>query len=232
MQLIGYDIGSSGIKASLLDAASGKEIASATSPENELGMDVPQPGWAEQNPQTWWKHVTNVTKQVLQSEKADPEAIKGIGIAYQMHGLVLVDEQHNVLRPAIIWCDGRAVETGDKAFAEIGREYCLKHYLNSPGNFTASKLRWVKENEPELFANVHKAMLPGDYVAMKLTGNIRTSVSGLSEGVFWDYRSHGIATRLMDYYELSPDLLPDYDSNFSVSGALTSDAAEELGLQE
>lgn len=231
MQLLGFDIGSSGIKASLLDAASGKEITSATSPEKELGMDAPRAGWAEQDPQTWWKHVKNVTRQVLQAEKADPEAVKGMGIAYQMHGLVLVDRQQEVLRPAIIWCDGRAVEIGDKAFQDIGREYSLKHYLNSPGNFTASKLRWVKENEPELFSKIDKAMLPGDYVAMKLTGAVRTSISGLSEGIFWDYQSNGIASRLLDYYDLSPELLPPYDPNFAISGELTPEAAGELGLK-
>lgn len=231
MQLLGFDVGSSSIKASLVDVASGKEIASATSPEDELAMDAPRPGWAEQNPQTWWKHIVKVAKKVLRAEAADPDAIQSIGIAYQMHGLVLVDEQQEVLRPAIIWCDGRAVEIGDKAFADLGKEYSLSHYLNSPGNFTASKLRWVKENEPETFAKIHKAMLPGDYVAMKLTGDIRTSVSGLSEGIFWDYSSRGIATKLLDYYDLSPELLPGYDPNFSVSGELTNQAADELGLR-
>ncbi|SHE47227.1 xylulokinase [Fodinibius roseus] len=231
MQLLGFDIGSSGIKASLLEASSGKEVASATSPEEELKMDAPRPGWAEQNPQTWWEHVVRATTMVMKSAAADPQAVKGIGIAYQMHGLVLVDEHQQVLRPAIIWCDGRAVEIGDKAFAGIGREYCLTHYLNSPGNFTASKLRWVKEHEPERYARIHKAMLPGDYIAMKLTGDIRTSISGLSEGIFWDYQSHSIADRLLEYYDISPDLLPDYDPNFAVSGELTPEAAGELGLQ-
>ncbi|GAA5520678.1 hypothetical protein LQ318_03010 [Aliifodinibius salicampi] len=232
MQLLGFDIGSSGIKASLVEAATGKEIASATSPEKELEMDAPEPGWAEQNPETWWQHIVNVSHEVLEAEQAEPAAVAGIGIAYQMHGLVLVDEDQNVLRPAIIWCDGRAVDIGNRAFKEIGESYSLEHYLNSPGNFTASKLRWVKENEPELFSKIHKAMLPGDYVAMKLSGQVRTSISGLSEGIFWDYLSSDIATRLLDFYELSPDLLPEYDPNFAVSGTLTSQAAEELGLNE
>lgn len=231
MQLLGFDIGSSGIKASLLDASSGKEIASATSPEEELKLDAPRPGWAEQDPQIWWEHVARATGMLLKSPAADPKAIKAIGIAYQMHGLVLVDEYQQVLRPAIIWCDGRAVEIGDKAFADIGREYSLNHYLNSPGNFTASKLRWVKEHEPKRYARIHKAMLPGDYIAMKLTGDIRTSISGLSEGIFWDYQSHSIADRLLEYYDISPDLLPDYDPNFAVSGELTAEAAGELGVQ-
>src|SRR5699024_1836675 len=230
MQLLGLDLGGSRIKAALLNAESGQTIASATSPKNELTIDVPQPGWAEQDPEIWWKHIKQASANVLQAKEANPEAVKGIGIAYQMHGLVLVDEQHKVLRPSIIWCDGRAVDIGNKAFEKLGAEYCLEHYLNSPGNFTASKLRWVKENESDIYDKTHKAMLPGDYVAMKLTGQIRTSISGLSEGIFWDYSSRGVASELLDHYELSPGLLPDYDPNFAVSGKLTKTAGEELGL--
>ncbi len=231
MQLIGYDVGSSSIKGCLLDANTGKVIASASSPEDELDMDSPQKGWAEQDPEVWWKHIKNVTSQILNFEGAQPDAVKGIGIAYQMHGLVLVDEQHEVLHPAIIWCDGRAVDIGNRAFDDIGPEYCLEHYLNSPANFTASKLRWVRENKPELYPKIHKAMLPGDYIAMKMSGEIRTSISGLSEGIFWDYKSGGIAEGLLDHYEISSDLLPEYDPNFSVSAELSKDTAAELGLK-
>ncbi|MCW9706377.1 xylulokinase [Fodinibius salsisoli] len=230
MQLLGLDIGSSGIKVSLFDVNSGKEVASATSPQTELEIEAPQPGWAEQDPNTWWKHAVTATKEVLDTESANPEDIAGIGIAYQMHGLVLVDENHKVLRPSIIWCDGRAVEVGNKAFDALGEDYCLEHYLNSPGNFTASKLRWVKENEPEIYQQAHKAMLPGDFIAMKLTGEIKTSISGLSEGIFWDYSSQGIASKLLDHYDISDELLPEYDPNFAISGELTSQAAQELGL--
>lgn len=230
MQLLGLDIGSSGIKVSLFDADSGREIASATSPQQELAIDAPKAGWAEQDPHTWWKHAVAATQEVLKAEKADPKAVKGVGIAYQMHGLVLVDEKQEVLRPSIIWCDGRAVDIGNKAFEALGEEYCLEHYLNSPGNFTASKLRWVKENEPDIYQKAYKAMLPGDFIAMKLTGKIKTSISGLSEGIFWDYSSHGIASELLEHYHISPKLLPEYDPNFAVSGELTTSAAEELGL--
>ncbi len=230
MQLLGYDIGSSSIKGCLLDAETNKVIATAASPETELEIQSPKPGWAEQDPEVWWQHIKNVTAKILASDQANPVKIKGIGIAYQMHGLVLVDEQQNVLHPSIIWCDGRAVDIGNQAFDELGHEYCLENYLNSPANFTASKLRWVKKNKPELFEKIHKAMLPGDYVAMKMSGQIRTSVSGLSEGVFWDYKSEGIAKKLLDYYEIPSEFLPEYDPNFAVSGELTDAAAEELGL--
>jgi len=231
MQLLGYDVGSSSIKACLLDASSGKVVTSATSPETELEIHSPKKGWAEQDPEIWWEHIKKATAMILGSDAAHPDSIAGIGISYQMHGLILVDEQHHVLHPAIIWCDGRAVEIGKQAFKDLGAEYCLEHYLNSPANFTASKLRWVREHKPGLFSKIHKVMLPGDYIAMKMTGNIRTSVSGLSEGIFWDYQSNDIAYKLLAHYGIPTGLLPKFDPNFAVSGELTREAANELGLK-
>jgi len=231
MQLLGYDVGSSSVKACLLDAGNGKVIASAFSPESELEIQSPQKGWAEQDPDVWWEHLKKATAKVLNQNAALPDEIGGIGISYQMHGLVLVDEQQNVLHPAIIWCDGRAVEIGEKAFDALGPEYCLEHYLNSPANFTASKLRWIREHKPDVFDKIHKAMLPGDYIAMRMSGAIKTSISGLSEGIFWDYKSSDIAYKLLDHYGISAELLPEYDPNFSVSGELNNKAAEELGLR-
>lgn len=230
MQLLGYDLGSSSIKACLLDAGNGKAIASASSPDDELVIHSPQKGWAEQDPEVWWKHIKKVTAKVLPADGAEPDQIGGIGIAYQMHGLVLVDENQKVLHPAIIWCDGRAVEIGQQAFNDLGHDFCFEHYLNSPANFTASKLKWVKEHKPDIFSKTHKAMLPGDYIAMKLSGDIRTSVSGLSEGIFWDYQSNGLADDLLKHYGISMDLIPEYYPNFAVSGELTSVAANKLGL--
>lgn len=231
MQLLGYDLGSSSIKASLLDVSTGKVISSASSPDKELDIHSPQKGWAQQDPEVWWEHVKKVTAQILKAEPADPGKIGGIGIAYQMHGLVLVDEQQKVLHPAIIWCDGRAVDIGMRAFEDLGREFCLKHFLNSPANFTASKLRWVKEHKPALFSDIYKAMLPGDYIAMKLSGNITTSLTGLSEGIFWDYTRNGLAHQLLDYYDIPEDLIPDYGPSFAKSGVLSEVAAKELGLR-
>jgi len=231
MQLLGYDLGSSSIKVCLLDANSKKVIASAVSPKDELDIQSPQQGWAEQDPEVWWEHIQKVTAKILNADRANPKEIGGIGIAYQMHGLVLVDEQQEVLYPAIIWCDGRAVDIGNKAFEELGQQYCLEHYLNSPGNFTASKLRWIREHEPEIFADTFKVMLPGDYIAMKLSGEIRTSVSGLSEGIFWDYQSESIAHKLMAHYGIPDNLLPEFDPNFAESGTLSKEAANKLGLE-
>lgn len=230
MLLLGYDVGSSSVKASIIDAEAGKLIASAVSPQKELEIKAPQPGWAEQNPQTWWKHIKRVTKLLLSESEAAPKQIAAIGISYQMHGLVLVDQDQNVLRPAIIWCDGRAVEIGNKAFKHLGEQFCKEHFLNSPGNFTASKLRWVRENEPEIYSRIHKFMLPGDYVAMKMTGELLTSVSGLSEAILWDYQAEGEAQDLLDYYDIDAGLVPRYVPNFSEQGQLSQKAADELGL--
>ena len=228
--LLGYDIGSSSIKASLLDSATGRCVAAATTPTTEMGMDVPRPGWAEQRPERWWQEIINATQQLQDTYGFDPALVAAIGITYQMHGLVLVDRAGHVLRPAIIWCDSRAVELGDQAFADLGEEHCLTHYLNSPGNFTASKLRWVQENEPEVYARIHKIQLPGDYIAFQLTGELQTTVSGLSEGVFWDFREQAVAQDLLDYYGISRELLPTVVDTFAVQGRVSEAAARTLGL--
>ena len=232
MQLLGYDLGSSSVKACLIDARNGAIISQSVSPESEMKIQSPQKGWAEQEPEIWWRHVKKATEKLMESEEAKASAIEGIGIAYQMHGLVMVDDEHKVLAPSIIWCDGRAVEIGAEAFEEIGREYCLEHYLNSPGNFTASKLRWVMENRPELYSRIHKILLPGDYLAMKLTGELRTTLSGLSEGIFWDFKEEDLAHRLLDHYGISPNLLPERVPNMGIGGRLTGSAADCLGLKE
>jgi xylulokinase len=230
MYLLGYDIGSSSIKAALVDARTGDQLAVAQSPESELEMLAVQPGWAEQYPETWWANVCLATQKLLQSTGIDPWQIKGIGIAYQMHGLVLVDENQEVLRPSIIWCDSRAVAIGEQAAEAIGREKCLQHLLNAPGNFTASKLKWVKDHEPALYERIHKIMLPGDYIAMRLTGEIRTTASGLSEGILWDFQENTPAALVLDYYGFDKNLLPELVGTFSVQGEVTATAAEATGL--
>jgi xylulokinase len=184
--LLGLDIGSSSIKASVVDAETGKSIANAQSPAEEMPMLAMKTGWAEQDPEMWWQHVVKSIRACLQKIERKGDAIEAIGISYQMHGLVAIGKDHNPVRPSIIWCDSRAVSIGEKAFQQLGPDFCLQHFLNSPGNFTASKLRWVKENEPAIFDRIFKVMLPGDYIALKLTGEILTTDSGLSEGIFWD----------------------------------------------
>ncbi|MGC8823275.1 MAG: xylulokinase [Bacteroidales bacterium] len=230
MYLLGYDIGSSSIKASLIDAEKGTTLASSFYPKTEMAMIAEKPGWAEQHPEEWWKNVKQVTQEILHVARVSSADIKGIGISYQMHGLVLVDKNRKVLRPSIIWCDSRAVPYGEKAFEDIGSEKCLSHLLNSPGNFTAAKLKWVKENEPDIFRQIYKIMLPGDYIAMRLTDRICTTASGLSEGILWDFSNNSLATFLMEYFGFSPDIIPEIVPTFSVQGELSREAAEELGL--
>jgi len=228
--LLGYDIGSSSIKASLVQSDSGKIVASATSPAQELPMKAPQEGWAEQHPDLWWEHLTKATQQLRQSNTEELQQVIAIGISYQMHGLVVVDKQQQVLRPSIIWCDSRAVNIGEQAFQSLGQDWCLSHLLNSPGNFTASKLRWVQENEPQIYEKIYKIMLPGDFIAMKLTGEINTTVSGLSEGVFWDFKADSPSDTLLNHYQIDQSLIPEQVPTFGGQGQVQSAVAEELGL--
>ena len=230
MYLLGYDIGSSFIKASLLEADSGQLVATVGVPDTEQKINSPQPGWAEQDPDAWWENVKRATARLQQQTGADLRQVKAIGISYQMHGLVLVDNQHRVLRPAIIWCDSRAVGIGEAAFQRLGTEKALSHLLNSPGNFTASKLKWVQENEPDRYGRIHKAMLPGDFIALRLTGEIRTTASGLSEGILWDYQNDAPARLLMDDYGIDPGLFPELVATFSTQGSVLPAVADELGL--
>ena len=231
MLLLGLDIGSSSIKASVVDAATGQSLASAQSPAEEMAMLALQPGWAEQNPDLWWKNVVISVRSCLKRSGANPEEVQAIGMSYQMHGLVAVDKGHQVLRPSIIWCDSRAVDIGKNAARSLGENYCLEHLLNSPGNFTASKLKWVRDNEPGIFEKIHKIMLPGDYIAMRLSGEIVTTETGLSEGVFWDYQTQSVSDRLMQHYGLDKDLLPGTVPVFGLQGTLKKEAADELGLK-
>ena len=232
--LLGYDVGSSSIKATLLEAETGKVLATASSPEKELEIIAKKIGWAEQQPEIWWQHVREATQKVaskIRNPKFEIRNVEAIGISYQMHGLVVVDKNKEVLRPSIIWCDSRAVQIGEKAVGDIGKEKCLKRLFNFPGNFTASKLRWVKENEPDVYSKIFKIMLPGDYVAMKMTGEIRTTPSGLSEGIMWDFEDDGLAEFVLENYDISEELIAETVPTFSVQGELTSAAANELGLK-
>lgn len=232
MYLLGIDIGSSSVKASLVDGATGNCVASAFYPKQEMAISALQPGWAEQSPELWWENMKLSIRDVLASTKTDPKNIGAIGISYQMHGLVVVDRDRNVLRPSIIWCDSRAAVYGNKAFQDLGEEACLSSLLNSPGNFTASKLKWVKENEPELYSRIDKIMLPGDYIAMRLSGEVKTTASGLSEGILWNFRENTVAEKLMAYYGFERTFLPEIVSTFSVQGVVNARAAAELGLAE
>ena len=230
MYLLGYDIGSSSVKASLVDAQSGACVASAFYPKSEAPIKAVRAGWAEQAPDAWWSYLKDATADVLAQSGADKADIRAIGISYQMHGLVCVDKDLKPLRDAIIWCDSRAVPYGQKAFDDLGSERCLSHLLNSPGNFTAAKLAWVRENEPDLFAKIYKVMLPGDYIAARLSGTAATTVSGLSEGMMWDFKDDAPAQFLLDYYGIPAGMLADRVPTFGLQGEVNAAAAAELGL--
>ncbi|HJT73772.1 MAG TPA: FGGY family carbohydrate kinase [Chitinophaga sp.] len=227
---IGYDIGSSSVKAALLDTDTGKCLATAISPAQEMPMQAPVAGWAEQDPEMWWLEIQNATKKLQQQHPFKGDAVAAIGIAYQMHGLVCVDAAQQVLRPSIIWCDSRAVEIGNEAFNSLGQNWSLQYLLNSPGNFTASKLRWVQQYEPEVYKKIYKIMLPGDFIAMRLTGEAATTVSGLSEGIFWDFSGRQVSQVLLKHYNIDESLLSAIVPTFGVQGRVTPEAAALLGL--
>jgi xylulokinase len=213
-----------------MESDTGKVLASAVCPQKELDIIAERGGWAEQNPEVWWDNVKSAARQIKAKVHFDPQDVKAIGISYQMHGLVAVDKEKRPLRPAIIWCDSRAVEIGREAAETIGEEKCLERLLNLPGNFTASKLKWVMQNEPEIYSRIYKIMLPGDYIAMKMTGEIKTTPSGLSEGIMWDFQRQGLADLLLDYYGIDRELVPEVVPTFSIQGQLTKEAADELGV--
>lgn len=232
MYLLGYDIGSSSVKASLVDAASGKCIASDFFPKQEMEIIAHKAGWAEQNPETWWSNLQEATRSVFSKAGIAGNEVAAIGISYQMHGLVVVDKEQQVLCPAIIWCDSRAVPYGQAAFENLGESFCLDHLLNNPGNFTAAKLAWIKENEPDIFARIDKFMLPGDYIAMKLTGDSVTTVSGLSEGIFWDFRENKVSEELLGYFGFTKEVIAPTVPTFGIQGRVNAATAALLGLQE
>lgn len=229
--LLGFDVGSSSVKASLVNADTGKCVATAFYPEKEAPIMAVKAGWAEQDPQMWWDNAKLSLKKIMADAQVKGDDIKAIGISYQMHGLVCVDKNLQALRPSIIWCDSRAVPYGEKAFRDLGAEQCLGHLLNSPGNFTAAKLAWVKENEPDIYEKIYKVMLPGDYIAMRLSGVANTTVSGLSEGMLWDFKNNRVADFLTKYYGFDESIISDIVPTFSIQSEVSAEAAAETGLK-
>jgi xylulokinase len=232
MLLLGIDLGTSSVKVSVVNAATQQCIASAQYPESESGITSLQPGWAEQSPEMWWLHVQEAIFKINAGKLYDPKDISAIGIGYQMHGLVLIDKEQKVLRDSIIWCDSRAVTYGNDAFHAIGEEKCLSHLLNSPGNFTASKLAWVKANEPAIYEKVQQVLLPGDFIAMKLSGDTTTTISALSEGIFWDFANHELSKDVFGYYGFDMSIIPGIKKVFDTHGYLKKEVAKALGLKE
>jgi xylulokinase len=227
---IGFDLGSSSVKVALVDAKTGEKLVALHEPQEEMSITALQSDWAEQDPELWWSYIQKATKRVIDESKIDASKIQGIGISYQMHGLVVVDENGKSLRNSIIWCDSRAIEIGNKAFEELGNDKCAEHLLNSPGNFTASKLKWVRDNEPETYKKIYKYMLPGDYIAYKLSGTMCTTKNGLSEGILWDYKNDTVANWLLEYYGIDTSLTPNIVENFTNQGEVNQKGFEETGI--
>ena len=232
MVAIGFDIGSSFVKGALVDVETGKPIARARVPEVEIPMEAEQLGWAEQHPNLWWQYLCEATQKLLTESNINADQISSIGISYQMHGLVLVDRDLNPLRKSIIWCDSRATPYGEKAFEKLGKGYCKDHLLNSPGNFTASKLAWVIDNEPERYQKSYKLMLPGDFLAAKLSGIPQTTITGLSEGIFWDFKNDQVSKALFDHYQIDQSLVPEVVDNFTLQATVSKHGAQATGLKE
>ena len=230
--LLGFDVGSSSVKASLVDIESGECVASAFYPSEEAPIKALKTGWAEQDPEMWWANAKLSLADIMAKTGAKGSDIKGIGISYQMHGLVCVDRQMRPVRDSIIWCDSRAVPYGEEAFQALGADYCLGHLLNSPGNFTAAKLAWVRQNEPDVFDRIYKIMLPGDYLALRLSGIANTTIGGLSEGIFWDFKNREVSQPLLDHFGISRDLIADIVPTFDVQSHVSAEAAAETGLAE
>lgn len=230
MLLLGLDVGTSSVKASLLDVDSGQCVASAQFPDQEAPIITVQPGWAEQSPESWWEQTCKAIERLITQNEVDPKDIKAIGISYQMHGLVCVDKDQHSLRNSIIWCDSRAVALGEKAFTKLGEAQCLAQHLNSPGNFTAAKLAWVKENEPALYEKIDKIMLPGDFISMKLTGHITTTPSALSEGIFWDFKNNKLSESILRVFGFDSSLLPTIQPVFSDHGRVLPTVSASLGI--
>ena len=228
---IGYDIGSSFIKAALVEVQTGNSIARARVPEVEIAMESKQAGWAEQDPNIWWEYLCKATQKVLAEAQIKADQISSVGISYQMHGLVLVDRALNPIRKSIIWCDSRATYNGERAFKTLGKTFCKDHLLNSPGNFTASKLAWVIENEPELYYKAYKLMLPGDFLAAKLSGVAQTTITGLSEGIFWDFKNDHPSSDLFEHYQINQSLVPEIVENFTVQATVSATGANATGLR-
>lgn len=230
MYLLGYDLGSSSVKAAIIDSSDGKTIISDFFPKKEALIKALKPGWAEQSPDNWWNYLKSATRSILEHSRIDTSDIKAIGISYQMHGLVAIDREGHPLRDAVIWCDSRGTPYGNRAFIDLGAEKCLSTLLNSPGNFTVSKLAWLKENEPGIYSKIYKVLLPGDYIAMRMTGEIATTIEGLSEYMLWDFKENKPARFLLEYFGIDESLLPRIVPTFGYQGSLLPDRAAELGL--
>ncbi len=227
--LLGLDIGTSGTKTALFDE-NGNTIKTAT-----YGYELFQPkvGWAEQNPEDWWKACVEGIKDVIKNSGVSCNDIKGIGLSGQMHGLVLVDENNQVIRNSIIWCDQRTEKECEYITEKIGRERLISITGNpAMTGFTLSKLLWVRNNEPENYKKIKKILLPKDYIRFRLTNVFATEVSDASGMQMLDINSRDWSTELLNELEIDKNILAPVYESVVVSGYVTKETAEITGLAE
>lgn len=227
MYYIGVDLGTSAVKLLLMDAAG--KIENTVSKEYPLYF--PHPGWSEQSPEDWWKAVKEgLTELTADNDKA---SIGGISFGGQMHGLVVLDENDEVIRPAILWNDGRTSKQTDYLNNVIGKDKLSEYTANIAfAGFTAPKILWMKEEEPEKFAKIKKIMLPKDFIAYKLSGSFCTDVSDASGMLLMDVKNKCWSKEMTDICGIIEEQLPKIYESYDVIGTLKPEVAAELGLPE
>lgn len=223
---IGIDLGTSAVKVLLLSEKGIEKTAS-----REYPLIFPKDGWSEQNPEDWYKQTMEALKEVLTN--IDTSQVKSVSFSGQMHGLVLLDENDNVIRPAILWNDGRTDKETDYLNNVIGKDKLLENTGNIAfAGFTAPKILWVKENEPENFAKICKIMLPKDYISYMLTGNLCTDVSDASGTLYFDVGNRKWSQYMISILGIKEEMLPKVLESCECAGIIKKDVANELGLPE
>lgn len=225
MYYIGVDLGTSAVKLLLMEAdGSIKNIVS-----KEYPLSFPNPGWSEQSPEDWWNAVVAGIKEL--TDGFDASQVAGISFGGQMHGLVILDADDNVIRPAILWNDGRTTKETNYLNDVIGKDKLSQYTANIAfAGFTAPKILWVKENEPENFAKIAKIMLPKDYIAYKMTGVHSCDYSDASGMLLMDVKNKCWSKEMMEICSVKEEQLPKLFESYEITGALTDAAAAELGL--
>lgn len=225
MLYIGVDLGTSAVKLLLMDEKG--EIKKIVS--REYPLYFPHPGWSEQKPEDWFKQSMDGIKEL--TAECDKENVAGISFGGQMHGLVALDENDEVIRPAILWNDGRTGEETDYLNQVIGKEKLSEYTANIAfAGFTAPKILWMKKHEPDNFAKIKKIMLPKDYLAYKLSGSFSTDVSDASGMLLMDMKNRCWSKEMLDICGITEEMLPKLYESFEVVGTLKREIAEALGL--
>lgn len=227
--LLGLDIGTSGVKA-LLISVEGKIISSKT---ESYPLATPHSGWAEQSPYDWWEATVKVIEEVVSSTPIGSTQIKGISLSGQMHSSVFLDEKMEVIRPAILWSDTRTSEQCKEIYTKVGGLNQLIDYVSNPAleGFTAPKILWLKENEPENYQKVKYILLAKDYIRYRLTGELFTEVSDAAGTLLFEVIKKRWSTGLLEKLEIDPDLLPPILNSFDLAGRITKPIAEKTGLK-